>query len=77
MAIVRLKEAGRKRKYKRLACHKKKAEHFLGRIAKQNPKFFKHWEVGEKLKRITKRNRGRQPEAILENPAQAIFTTVH
>ena len=35
-----------RRKYKRLARHKKKAEHFLGRIAKQNPKLFKHWDIG-------------------------------
>ncbi|GKV65925.1 hypothetical protein NCCP2331_20780 [Sporosarcina sp. NCCP-2331] len=35
-----------RRKYKRLARHKKKAEHFLGRIAKQNPRLFKHWDIG-------------------------------
>lgn len=35
-----------RRKYKRLARHKKKAEHFFGRIAKQNPKLFKHWDIG-------------------------------
>ena len=37
-----------RKKYKKLARHKKKAEHFLGRIAKQNPKLFKHWEIGIK-----------------------------
>ena len=35
-----------RRKYKRLARHKKKAEHFLGRIAKQNRTLFKHWDIG-------------------------------
>lgn len=35
-----------RRKYKRLAKHKRKAEHFMGRIAKQNPKLFKHWDIG-------------------------------
>lgn len=37
-----------RKKYKRLTRHKKKAEHFIGRIAKQNPKLFKHWEIGIK-----------------------------
>ncbi|MBG9654169.1 group II intron reverse transcriptase/maturase [Cytobacillus firmus] len=37
-----------RKKYKRLARHKKRAEYFLGRIANQNPKFFKHWELGIK-----------------------------
>ena len=37
-----------RKKYKRFARHKKRAEHFLGRIAKQNPKLFKHWEIGIK-----------------------------
>lgn len=37
-----------RRKYKKLARHKKKAEHFMGRIAKQNPKLFKHWDLGIK-----------------------------
>lgn len=37
-----------RKKYKRLARHKKRAEHFIGRIAKQNPKLFKHWEIGIK-----------------------------
>jgi len=34
------------RKYKRLSKHKRKAEHFMGRIAKQNPNLFKHWGIG-------------------------------
>lgn len=37
-----------RRKYKKLAKHKRKAEHFMGRIAKHNPKLFKHWELGIK-----------------------------
>lgn len=37
-----------RKKYKRLARHKKNAERFMGRIAIQNPKLFKHWELGIK-----------------------------
>jgi RNA-directed DNA polymerase len=37
-----------RKKYKKLARHKKKAEHFMGRIAEQNPRLFKHWELGIK-----------------------------
>ncbi|MFB5089334.1 group II intron reverse transcriptase/maturase [Psychrobacillus sp. PGGUH221] len=37
-----------RKKYKRLARHKKNAERFMGRIAVQNPKLFKHWELGIK-----------------------------
>lgn len=37
-----------RKKYKRLGKHKKRAEHFMGRIAKQNPRLFKHWELGIK-----------------------------
>jgi RNA-directed DNA polymerase len=37
-----------RRKYKKLSRHKKRAEHFLGRISKQNPKLFKHWDIGIK-----------------------------
>ncbi|MCF2132133.1 group II intron reverse transcriptase/maturase [Strepomyces sp. STD 3.1] len=37
-----------RKKYKRLTRHKKKAEYFLGRIAKQNPRLFNHWELGIK-----------------------------
>lgn len=35
-----------RKKYKRLARHKKKAEYFMGRISKQNRRLFKHWEIG-------------------------------
>jgi len=37
-----------RKKYKRFARHKKKAEYFMGRIAKQHPGLFKHWELGIK-----------------------------
>jgi RNA-directed DNA polymerase len=37
-----------RKKYKRFARHKKRAEYFLGRIAKQSPNLFKHWEIGIK-----------------------------
>ncbi|MCM3619833.1 group II intron reverse transcriptase/maturase [Sutcliffiella horikoshii] len=37
-----------RRKYKKLSRHKRRAEHFLGRISKQNPKLFKHWDIGIK-----------------------------
>jgi RNA-directed DNA polymerase len=37
-----------RRKYKKVARHKKRAEYLLGRIAKQNPGLFKHWELGIK-----------------------------
>lgn len=37
-----------RKKYKKLARHKKRAEYFMGRIAKQNPRLFKHWELGIK-----------------------------
>lgn len=37
-----------RRKYKRLAKHKKRAERFVGRIAKRNPRLFKHWDIGIK-----------------------------
>jgi RNA-directed DNA polymerase len=37
-----------RRKYKKLSRHKKRAEHFLGRISRQNPKLFKHWDIGIK-----------------------------
>jgi len=35
-----------RRKYKRLSKHKRKAEHVMSRIAKQNPNLFKHWGIG-------------------------------
>jgi RNA-directed DNA polymerase len=37
-----------RRKYKKLSRHKKRAEHFLSRISRQNPKLFKHWDLGIK-----------------------------
>jgi RNA-directed DNA polymerase len=37
-----------RKKYKKYARHKKRAEYFIGRIAKQNPRLFKHWELGIK-----------------------------
>lgn len=35
-----------RRKYKKLTRHKKRAEHWLGRIARQIPQLFAHWEMG-------------------------------
>jgi RNA-directed DNA polymerase len=35
-----------KRKYKRLRGHKTRAMHFLGQIARQEPRLFAHWTVG-------------------------------
>jgi len=35
-----------RRKYKKLEKHRTKAENWLGRIAKREPKLFKHWEMG-------------------------------
>jgi len=35
-----------RRKFKRLANHKRRAEHWLGRIAKREPKLFSHWQMG-------------------------------
>lgn len=35
-----------RRKYKKLTGHKKRAEHWLGRIARQIPQLFAHWEMG-------------------------------
>jgi len=35
-----------RRKYKKLAQHKKRAERWLGRIARQQPQLFKHWQRG-------------------------------
>jgi RNA-directed DNA polymerase len=34
------------RKYKRLRRHSRRAGHWLGRIARQKPKMFGHWEMG-------------------------------
>ena len=37
-----------RRKYKTLETHKTRAENFLGNIAKREPKFFVHWQMGIK-----------------------------
>ena len=37
-----------RRKYKKLKIHKTRAEHFLGNIAKREPKLFVHWQMGIK-----------------------------
>ena len=34
------------RKYKRLTRHRRRATHWLGRIARRSPKMFAHWEAG-------------------------------
>ena len=34
------------RKYKRLRRHKRRAEHWLGRIARKEPHLFAHWQMG-------------------------------
>jgi RNA-directed DNA polymerase len=34
------------RKYKRLRRHKRRAEHWLGRIARKEPQLFAHWQLG-------------------------------
>ncbi len=34
------------RKYKRLRRHKRRAEHWLGRIARKEPQLFAHWQMG-------------------------------
>lgn len=33
-------------KYKKLRCHPTRAGHWLGRIAKNEPSLFKHWQIG-------------------------------
>lgn len=35
-----------RRKYKKLTQHRRRAEHYLGRIAKQEPQLFAHWKMG-------------------------------
>jgi RNA-directed DNA polymerase len=35
-----------RRKYKRLSCHRRRAEHWLGRIARRQPRLFAHWQMG-------------------------------
>lgn len=34
------------RKYKKLKRHRRRAEHWLGKIAKSNPGLFAHWKLG-------------------------------
>jgi len=34
------------RKYKRFAIHQRQATHWLGRIARREPKLFAHWQMG-------------------------------
>ena len=34
------------KKYKRLHRHKRRAEHWLGKIARREPKLFSHWQMG-------------------------------
>lgn len=35
-----------RRKFKKLARHRRRAEHWLGRIARREPTLFAHWEMG-------------------------------
>jgi RNA-directed DNA polymerase len=35
-----------RRKYKRLSRHRRRAEHWLGRIARREPQLFAHWQMG-------------------------------
>lgn len=35
-----------RRKYKRLSCHRRRAENWLGRVAKRSPWLFAHWKMG-------------------------------
>jgi RNA-directed DNA polymerase len=35
-----------RRKYKRLKRHRRRAEHWLGKIAKREPQLFAHWKMG-------------------------------
>lgn len=35
-----------RRKYKRLQRHRRRAEHWLGRIARREPNLFAHWKLG-------------------------------
>ena len=35
-----------RRKYKKLARHRRRAEHWLGRLARRQPKLFAHWQMG-------------------------------
>jgi RNA-directed DNA polymerase len=35
-----------RKKYKRFMCHRRNAEHWLGRIARREPMLFAHWQMG-------------------------------
>jgi RNA-directed DNA polymerase len=35
-----------RRKYKKLARHRRRAEHWLGRLARRQPRLFAHWQMG-------------------------------
>ena len=35
-----------RRKYKKLSRHQRRAEHWLGKIAKRDPRLFVHWQMG-------------------------------
>lgn len=35
-----------RRKYKKLTRHRRKAEHWLGRLARREPQLFAHWQMG-------------------------------
>jgi len=35
-----------RRKYKRLSRHRRRAEHWLGRVARREPQLFAHWRMG-------------------------------
>jgi RNA-directed DNA polymerase len=35
-----------RRKYKRLSRHRRRAEHWLGRLARREPGLFAHWKMG-------------------------------
>ena len=35
-----------RRKYKKLARHRRRAEHWLGRLARRQPELFAHWQMG-------------------------------
>ncbi|MBD3316868.1 MAG: RNA-directed DNA polymerase [Chitinivibrionales bacterium] len=35
-----------RRKYKKLACHRRRAEHWLGRLARRRPQLLAHRQMG-------------------------------
>jgi hypothetical protein len=35
-----------RRKYKKLARHRRRAEYWLGRLARREPRLFAHWQMG-------------------------------